>query len=493
MRIPFIGGAYAGRSPNVDVQQLINYYIEGDPKDTRTPRYAVPRGGLALATAVASAQGRALYAFNDSRLFAVVGNTLYEINVSTFALTNRGTLATSTGRCMMEDNGAANGHQIMVTDSSGNGYVFDTNANTFTQLTNGTNGWPSGMSGNVVLTWQDGYGLFNQPGTGEFWWTAAYNFASIPGLQFATAEACPDNLLSIISDGTKVFLYGYRTTEVWYDAGLQNQAFVRIPAAVFPIGIAGPYARTKADNSIIFLGVTTEGQAKAYQQRGAGVPVGISDQALSYQLTKLVAAEQNAGTSPICLSFELEGHTFVTFTFPTSNVTYVWDAVYKEWFQWQSYNGSSQGAWSPIDHAYFSGASLGNNGAHFFLDFSGNLLMYSDSGTTDNSQAITYTIQSPHFYHTNDYLRVEQAQVVIAGAPASGTMTLSWSKDYGSTFGTGVTFNLNNTPTSRYYFNRLGRSRDWVFKLTTTSNPIIMDLLVKTSDMDVPQMPGQPK
>lgn len=479
MRIPFIGGAYSGRSSSIDTQSLVNFYVEGDPKDTRTPKYAVPRGGLNQVMTIGSGQGRALYAFNDSLLFAIVGTGFYLINPVTYTATLKGTLATSTGRCIMIDNGANNGHQVMIVDGSGNGYVYDTNAGTFVQLTNATNGWPTGMSGKTTLTWQDGYGIFNQPGTGEFWWSLAYGFNTIPGLNFATAEASPDNLVAVISDGTKLFLYGYRTTEVWYDAGLQNQAFVRIPGAVFPVGIAGPYALCCVDNSIVFLGITPSGQARLFQQRGAGIPEAVSEVSLSWNFTTMLAQEQAAGTDIFLLTFETQGHAFVVITFPTANVTYVWDVFTREWSTWQTFNGTSQGAWSPIAHAFFAGgASNDKNGLHFFLDLSGNLLSYSDSNTTDNTQPITRIIQSPHLYGLNKRIRLGRLELMLGSATTGNQGTLSWSKDYGQTFPGSTTFTFNSNLSTRYYFNRLGRGRDWVFNFTTTSNPLVLDLLV---------------
>lgn len=470
--LPFIGGANAGRNVALDTQALINFYAEGDPRDTRTPKYAVPTPGATLKKAVAAGVGRGLYAYNNL-LYAIVGNTLYEVNPSlSYAVTSRGTLASSAGYTMMVDNGPANGHQLMIIDSSGNGYVYDSTAHTLTQLTTVTNGWPSG--GAVTLTWQDGYGIFDQTNTGVFWWTKAYDFTNIPGLNFATAEGNPDNLVAAISDQTRLYLLGTQSLEVWYDAGLQNQAFVRIPGAVFPKGCAASLSPQRIDNSIVWLGTNPYGQTQVYQVRGASTPMIISNPQMEYKLQ-----QYSTISDAQAFTYQSEGHEFYVLTFPTAGVTWVWDASNREWHQ----RSTSGGAWYPQAYAFL-------NGTHYTLDSSGNLLAIDSTATTDNGTAITRTIISPHLGKKHERLGIDFVEVLgnFGTGITAGTFTLSWSKDNGNTFPSSWTYTITSTTTQRAYRYRLGMSRDWVFKLTTTAAPIIFGMYVDMDDYTM-QMP----
>lgn len=635
MRIPFIGGAYAGRSGAIDTQALINYYVEGDPLDTRTPKYVVPTPGLTLIGQIAAAQGRCLYQFAGS-LYAVVGNTVYKITgTSPLTTTTIGTLATSTGLVNIVDNGPNNGMQMLAVDSVGNGYVISasgsnsitaatwtrdggstpftitgatdsfslgsghygqmlfttsaatgvaagtwitvtgmsptgyngtwqiasildsthfyagftktnlpnstaggtgtivsgtlnyttalapsfsagatvtitgctpsgynitnalvatTGANNFTvanyypnpgifvsggsvsgatgvtQLTNAINGWPVNGVGNI--TFQDGYGIASVLNTNQFVWSALYNFSSWPGLNFNSKAAFSDNMNSPMSDGTKLYLFGSNSLEVWYDAGLQTQVWARIPAAVYKKGCVAADSPAIIDNSVVWLGQSYYGKVQIYQMRGASPPVRISTPQIEWTI-----GQYGTISDAQAFVYQTEGHEFYVLTFPTANATWVWDTYTKEWHQ----RSSSGGFWLPISYAYL-------NDTHFVLDNSGNLYRIDSANNTENGTAITRTITSPHFYGLNDYLMLGRAEVItnnaIGQGPSSGTMTLSWSKDYSNSFpdAPNVTWTFTGSPTQRFYFNRLGRARDWVFQLTTTQNPIIMDLMVHAAN-----------
>lgn len=251
IRLPLIGGAYKGRSAVIDSQTMVNYYVEGDATTARGTRYAVPTPGITQynATAIGTGVTRGVHYYEGKGIVTVVGNTVYLVTDANHWTTITGTMTSSTGWVQMVDNGAANGHQVLIVDDVGDGYVYDSNAATLTKMTNATNGWPSNGVGSI--SWQDGYGLLTELNTGEFWWTNAYDFTTINGLNFATAEGAPDNLVAVISDGVRSYLLGTETTEVWYDQGLVNQAFARLPGALYYKGAVAPRSAAVIDNSIV--------------------------------------------------------------------------------------------------------------------------------------------------------------------------------------------------------------------------------------------------
>lgn len=629
MRIPFIGGPYEGRNPALDTQQLINFYIEGDPEDTRSPKYAVPTPGLTLVGQIANAQGRAIYQY-AGQLWAVVGSTVYQVTgTNPLTTTAIGTLATSTGIVNIVDNGPNNGQQMLAIDTSGNGYVvvasgtqaitaaswtqegggpytisgaswnnistslnFTTGAstvgsnyiatvtgvtpngynfsgqkitcspstlwttvgpppyysnpgtyvsggtltvvsgtlsftlstaptfssgavvvvtgcipaayngtytvatvvgNTFTvahvtpnpgtfssggtvsgatsvtRLTNGINGWPVNGAGSV--TFQDGYGLVSILNTNQVAWSKLEDFTNWPALSFNSKAAFSDNMNSVLSDGTKVYVLGGSSSEVWYDAGQQTTVFTRIPAAVYKKGCVASDSPAVIDNSVVWLGQSYYGKIQVYQMRGASPPVRISTPQMEYTMGRY-------GTVADAVAFvqQQDGHEFYFLTFPTAGATWVWDSYTREWHQ----RSSAGNFWLPISYAYV-------NQTHFVLDLQGNLYIIDPNNNTENGAAITRTITSPHFYGGNQYIRIGRIEVVtnngVGTGPTTGAMTLSWTKEYGApnTFNNSVSWNFTSSPTQRFYQTRLGRARDWVFNLTTTSNPIILDLVANSA------------
>jgi hypothetical protein len=554
IRIPLVGGAYEGRTPAIDTQQMINYYVEGDATDARGARYAVPTPGITLYGSFGSGAARGIYEFPGYGLLAVIGSTLYLITGPSSS-TALGNLATSSGRVEFVDNGYANGQQVMMIDSAGNGYVLMVNmpittaswaANyaTYTTssapggvlsgmsatayitvtgvtptgynvgatavvnypaaqeykiamgsnpgsyasggtmtyllwLNNTNNGWPSGGGG--TLTWQDGYGIFNQLGTGVLWWTNAYDFTVINGLNFATAEGNPDNLTSVLSDAVRVYLFGVKTTEVWYDQGVLNEAFARLPGAIYFKGCAAQYSPAVLDNSIVFLATDANGKAQVMQVRGTQAPVAISTATIEYWFNQYTTI-----SDAYAFAYMDQGHIFYVLTFPTAGVTWVWDATTEQWHQ----RSTNSGQWLPFAYTYDSGSST-----HYIVDGSTNKIYYLDrTSNTDNGVTITRTIVSPYIIEMHERTFGNGVELMtnagIGSGPTSGTITLSWSKNNAQTFTGSTTFTMTNSPTQRMYFRRLGWARQWIFKVTTTTNVIIFDLLA--TPMQIARIPAFP-
>ena len=472
MRLPFIGGAYAGRSPNVDTQELINWYVEGDPRDTRTPKYLVPAPGTSLFSTAGSGIIRGMYVFNNL-LYAVSGNTLYEISTGGTA-TSRGTLGTSAGPVQFTDNGITQGTQMMIVDGSSSYYTYS--GTTLTTKTGGN------FTTAATVTFQDGYGIFNQNDTtGRFWLTNTYDFNTIQATNFATAEASPDTLQCVISDSIRLFLLGATTVEVWYDSGDPDFAFTRIPGAVHYRGCAAAQSACRIDSSIIWLGQAQYGKLQIYQMRGENAPEVISTPQIEYTISQYTTF-----SDAIAFPMLSNGHEFYVLTFPTQGVTWVYDCRTQEWHQ-RSTNG---GRWIANCFAFF-------NNKFYIGDYSatGKIFELSHSYTDDAGTAITRTMISPHINDQDNRLWINELQIIgnFQAVANASTLTLTYSKDNGLTFPSTQTYTTSSTNNvQRMIFRRLGMSRDWVFQLQTTSNPIIMDayagLLYRTEG--APGSPG---
>lgn len=75
----FIGSAYAPQSPNVDLQDLINFYLENsESRAAKTPQALLPCPGFTELVELPQSPVRGTFAQND-RFFVVAGDGLYEV------------------------------------------------------------------------------------------------------------------------------------------------------------------------------------------------------------------------------------------------------------------------------------------------------------------------------------------------------------------------------------------------------------------------------
>lgn len=81
-RVPyagFVGSAFAPQSPNTDLQELINYYLERSESEfAKSPNTLLPCPGFTTWVTLPTSPVRGLWAQND-RFFAVGGSVLYEL------------------------------------------------------------------------------------------------------------------------------------------------------------------------------------------------------------------------------------------------------------------------------------------------------------------------------------------------------------------------------------------------------------------------------
>ena len=191
--IKAIGPSYSLGDRKAAVQRSINLYmqqVEGLGEDKQVILVSAP--GLSVFSSLgADARG----AFNcDGRLFIVAGSSLYEAS-SAGALTLRGSLVTTTGFVCM----AYGRDQLVMVDGT-NGYALNLNTNVFGKITD-----PDWRGSNTVEE-IDGYFIFAEPGTDQFYISAIDDATSLDALDFSSADAKPDNIVSFRGRGSNADL-----------------------------------------------------------------------------------------------------------------------------------------------------------------------------------------------------------------------------------------------------------------------------------------------
>lgn len=312
IQIPFLGGAYEGRSKKINAQQSINLFPVFDNNEPKTALAMYGTPGLIKVADTAYSKVRML-SFTRNDLFYVSGVELGKISED-LSKTALGTLLSSTGRISTADNGI----QLLVIDGGGNGYIATTNS--LTQIT-ATN-FPSASH----CVFSHGYFVVSEEDSGRFYTSKLYDGLKWAALDFATAETASDNLVGLGSTQKNLWLMGTRTVEIYRVSSNPDFPFDRVEGGSLDVGCASVGSITEVEGVLYWL------TNKNYIARSSGMGFEhISPSNIDYQIGSYSdVSDANAYT------YTLEGRTFYVITFPTSNVTWVLDVTSGQWHQWSS-------------------------------------------------------------------------------------------------------------------------------------------------------------
>lgn len=313
MQIPLIGH----KLHNHQIETDCNFYIETEQRggESTICMYGTPGLRTWFDSGAQQAVRGMLDIPDQNLLFAVCGATLYEIDTGGNG-TSRGTLGTASGAVYLVNNGL----QLCIVDGAG-GYVLTYSGNTFAPISD------VDFPGASTLDYQDGYGIINDPDTGNFYLSGLYDFTAWSALDYASAEGWPDNIKRVLCDHREAWLFGTQTTEPWYNSGGSPFPFDRISGAYIEYGIGAPASAAKADNTIFWL--TDKGlvaRANGYQ------PQIVSTRLVEHQIQRYSRIDDAIG-----FTYIESGHVFYVLTFPAANRTWVYDVTMNFWHAWSSW------------------------------------------------------------------------------------------------------------------------------------------------------------
>ena len=480
MIIPFCGPTYNARSLNIDASRSINFYPELNPQDAKSVMALIGTPGTALWQTTGQNQVRGMHPFGGM-LYVVAGGKLYSIS-SVGAISNAlGTLATSTGRVCMKDNGLAvsgvGGNQLMVTDGAA-GYIYNVNTAAFSQISGGA--WPS--AGASMVEYIDGYFVICTPGSMSVYSSNLYDGTTWDSLSTAQISAAPDAVQTIANIHQQLWFIKQYTSEVWYDAGIATSVgfpFQRMPGVVIDYGTPAPFSAARGDNSLFFLANQRNNDAGEFVgvvEISGYVPQVVSPPAVTYQMSQYRTMNDAFG-----YCYSAEGHTFYVITFPSGNATWVYDATTQMWHERSTWTGSPYAIGRHVSNCYAN-----FNGLHLVGDWqNGNIYRMDSSLYTDNGNPLVSIRQAQHIADKQNLWNVfihrlqidmetgvgDDGQLLQTGIDPQAA--LSWSDDGGHTWS-------NEYPTSlgpagsfktRATWRRLGCSRDRVFRVAI-SDPV---------------------
>jgi hypothetical protein len=215
---------------------------------------------------------------------------------------------------------ADNGTQIFIA-ANPDGYIYNSLNDTFVPITD------PDFPGAVTVGYLDGYFVFNEPNSQRVWITSLFDGTSIDALDFASAEAAPDNLVALIVDHREAWLFGTNSTEVWYNSGDPDFPLTRIQGAYNEIGCVAPYSVAKMDNSVFWLGADARGQGIVYRAQGYQA-ARVSTHAVEFAIQ-----QYDNMTDAFAYTYQQDGHMFYVLIFPSADTTWVYDAATGAWHE----------------------------------------------------------------------------------------------------------------------------------------------------------------
>ena len=349
------------------------------------------------------------------------------------------------------------------------------------------------FSGADVVDVVDNYFVYNDPQTQK--WAASNILSPITyGLSFASKFTGPDNLVSLICDHGQVYLLGETTSEVWADQGLFPFAFQRIPGSSSQHGIAAAFSVAKLGNSFAYLSKNNRGQSEIVMMNGY-FPQRISTHAVENTLVNQYVADAVAYT------YQQEGHECYVISFPTLDLTWVYDISTQLWHKWLWVDTSN------VFHRHRSNCHATFQNLNLVGDWeNGQIYQLDPNNYTDNGDEIRRLRRCPHLVTdlqrqyfaelqiqfqpgvglsgnilgstspTQAVAGIGVAGIAIAGLTGIATQgadpqaMLRWSNDGGSTWSkeNWTSIGTQGAYKNRAIWRRLGQARDRIFEVVVT-------------------------
>lgn len=455
-----------------NAQQLVNWYLESDPTQSVADKFVFilrPTPGLGLfSTLGTDAVVRGLLEHKNI-LYAVGDDNFYSVDSSGIE-TSLGTLSTASGLVKL----AASNDQIMIVDGT-KGYIYNVTAATFHEVTDGE--FPANITD---VTYQDGYFIVISDTDHKFYISEINEGLSWDGLDFASATADADNLVACMSDHRELWLFGEKTTEVWFNSGNATFPFERRPGVLLHKGCAARDSVVRIDNTIYWLARDEVGQAIVVKASGY-TPQAITSRAVSQ------AIEGYTTVSDAQAYAYREGmHEFYVLTFPTEKVTWVYDASTQLWHERQSLENN-------VDVQHRSNCYSFAYGKHMVGDYnSGKIYELNSALYAEDGVRIRRKRRTQHLHSNNRLLSIynlviefEPGVGLDSGQGSDPQIMLRVSKDGGHTWGNEMwrTLGKAGVYNRRVKWDFLGIARTWTFELVMT-DPVNISILGGYADVE---------
>jgi hypothetical protein len=489
-RFGFCDGYSTLQSVNADAQDIVNLYpevVESEMGVSRMTLNSTP--GLAQFNNPGGNQTRGNFTITTGpgagRTFKVVDATLYEefANGNTAAIGNVGNDGFPVGF-------SACPQQLAIV-SAGNLYSYQLATQVLPPIVAGT------FTGLIAGPWQPASVTEIAFIDSSFYLLVAASqtvYASNPfdatttgwsALAIKTINTFAYNVIGMAADHRFLYLFGAKQSESDYDVGGFPFPLAPMPSGFAEQGTAAPNAITELDNTLFLIGARNDiGQGIAYRVAGA------TFQRISNHAVETAWQSYAKLSDAISFAYQENGNTFWCVTFPSAQVTWMYNVASGKWNKWGFWNqqtGKYQAA-LPICHTFAFGKHLvGDRQSGRTYQMSSPVQAGGGwNFVTDNGAPIRRLRRAPHINVEHQWMRYNELLFLVeaglgtepplldgAGNPRGPQLMLRISRDGGHTWGMQRTKDCGQAGkyAQRVSFRRLGRARDFVPEVTC-SDPV---------------------
>ncbi len=472
MEIAFNGQSYESGNPFLSKEETINYFLDIIPKSGGGR--VVCRGAPGLKSWVDLGTNAPIKGLlpNGASLYAVSGGKLFRIDAFANAVEIDGDIALTEPAASM----ITNGLQVGIFGGD-NGYVFKESDETLSKIT------ATGFPGATTAAYQDGFAFVNRPDTAQFFKSRLNDFTLWDALDFSTAGWKSDNLLAVYSDHRDIWLGGGLSIEPWFnDGGIlfggSDLGFSQRDGAEIEMGLAAAHSFARINNAVFWLGRDEHGQGQVFQALEFQPKI-ISTDAITEAINSYSDISDAIG-----FTYQFENHNFYELTFPSADVTWLFDSSNPEnpWSERKSYRtvGSKRvlGRHRIQNHAFFANK-------HLVGDFeNGKIYEMSREFFDEDGEEMPAIRTAAVIDKNQDLLALNEIQILFtpgvglgSGQGSDPVAIVSTSKDGSRTFSNERQIELGK---QGEYENRAidwqwGQGRNWIIRSKIT-DPINRDI-----------------
>jgi hypothetical protein len=434
-----------------------NFYVENSTTETsKYPYYLVKIPGLRLhCPRIVETPCRGMYTSGTGRTFGAFGSNVYEI-FSNGLRQVVGGLLTPSGLVKPSDpvSFCDNGTIMLVVDGY-TGYTLDLTTNQWVTMDDteatGSTYFPINP-GPTHCACIDTYFIVNVPNTAEYLWSnpgyVLDSMGSFPleywnSLQSNKKIGYSDNILGLLSANNMLWLFGPESVEVHYDTGLTPGTWARYQGAIIECGTMARFSPARYQNNVFWLGTDTKTGTIGVFSNNGFQPIRISTRGIE----QLIERGQDTSDA-IGWCYAQGGHAFYVLSFPTANLTIVYDIVSQSWSRrtyWRTQDATTH-RHRGIFHAFNWGKNLMGDtitDCVYSLDVTKG---DNDDPTGVGTNVIACVKTTPLLFATGRNQRINEIQIICSqgvgldtpdanGVGYDPKMLVSLSRDFGASWG----------------------------------------------------------
>lgn len=459
--VDLFGSDMRSISPRLSAMSHINCQYIVD-KDLEKGRYLAGFPGSEKFCNLGPDSPRGFYsASNNTGAYVVIGKKVIRIKRDR-SFTEIGSIETEAGFISFADSGT----QLMLVDGLA-GYIINLPAfeerdiivQTLTKITDVD--FPKRPTSVIFNT---GRFLVNDYGTGRFYGSEIFDGFDWDGLNFATAEAFPDNIIALVNGDFGVFyLMGSETIEIWYNDGSANFPYARMSGGVIQVGIITEGSVAIIGDSIIFLGISPSLGQDFFQLKGQTIK-NITNAEMENELSGVTFPQYNIGAGYSANGFPVYQVSFL------GGLSYFYDLSTGLWGKRRTRD--------KLGHIWKQGVFF--LGQQLFTSWEdGQIYLLNNDLVKDGDHFQDFQFTGRHVENNQERFSVSQllfnVEVGMGDDPEiseAPKATLVVSKDSGFTYSPEIFGSLGSIGQyfTRLIFRRLGSARDFVFRLQISDN-----------------------